>query len=263
MIEKPGVCTLHVMHDGNKNVSDLVFFNGGSGVAAHYEYAPFGALTASTPNSTSTAYDFRTYNPFRFSSEYADDVLGLVYYNYRHYEPMTGRWLSRDPIEGLSRAIPNGLFDEDRESYRKYNVWLTRFMKLAYRYGDEEGYNKAINEYIESMSRDPYKDEVSPTASVNLYCQVENLTTLKVDVLGLSAFTVAAPVAGACALADGPLPFGEIVVQLQMRRQYRFRTVHRRHCRRRHKYILCRISMAVHMGIGTISCIIKHHGHCV
>ena len=101
MIEKPGVCTLHVMHDGNKNVSDLVFFNGGSGVAAHYEYAPFGALTVSTRNSTSTAYDFRTYNPFRFSSEYADDALGLVYYNYRHYGPVMGRWLSRDPIGGV------------------------------------------------------------------------------------------------------------------------------------------------------------------
>ena len=98
MIEKPNVCKLHVTHDGNKNVSDLVFFSGGSGVAAHYEYAPFGALMASTRNSTSTVYDFRTYNPFRFSSEYADDALGLVYYNYRHYEPVMGRWLSSDPI---------------------------------------------------------------------------------------------------------------------------------------------------------------------
>jgi RHS repeat-associated protein len=92
-------------HDGNKNVSDLVFFNGGSGVAAHYEYAPFGALTASTRNSISTAYDFRTYNPFRFSSEYADDALGLVYYNCRHYDSALGRWLVRDPI-GES-VLPN------------------------------------------------------------------------------------------------------------------------------------------------------------
>ena len=45
-----------------------------------------------------TAYDFREYNPFRFSSEYADNALGLVYYNYRHYEPVIGRWMSRDPF---------------------------------------------------------------------------------------------------------------------------------------------------------------------
>ena len=37
-------------------------------------------------------------NPFRFSSEYADETLGLAYYNYRHYDPCVGRWLNRDPI---------------------------------------------------------------------------------------------------------------------------------------------------------------------
>ena len=29
----------------------------------------------------------------------ADDALGLVYYNYRHYDPVTGMWLQRDGIE--------------------------------------------------------------------------------------------------------------------------------------------------------------------
>ncbi|WP_417169868.1 RHS repeat-associated core domain-containing protein, partial [Victivallis sp.] len=38
-------------------------------------------------------------NPFRFSSEYADDETGLVYYNYRYYSPQLGRWTKRDPIE--------------------------------------------------------------------------------------------------------------------------------------------------------------------
>jgi hypothetical protein len=78
MVERPGKYKMHVTHDGNKNVSELVFFSGGSGIAAHYEYAPFGAVTASTRSTSVTAYDFRTYNPFRFSSEYADDTLGLV-----------------------------------------------------------------------------------------------------------------------------------------------------------------------------------------
>ena len=99
MVEKPGKYKMHVTHDGNKNVSELVFFSGGSGIAAHYEYAPFGAVTASTRSTSVTAYDFRTYNPFRFSSEYADDTLGLVYYNYRHYNPLDARWTSRDPLE--------------------------------------------------------------------------------------------------------------------------------------------------------------------
>ena len=40
-------------------------------------------------------------NPWRFSSEYAEDDTATVYYNYRHYEPVMSRWLSRDPIEEL------------------------------------------------------------------------------------------------------------------------------------------------------------------
>ena len=35
-------------HDGNKNVSDLVSYQSVRGVPAHYEYAPFGAVTAAT-----------------------------------------------------------------------------------------------------------------------------------------------------------------------------------------------------------------------
>ena len=99
MVEKPGSYKMHVTHDGNKNVSELVFFSGGSGIAAHYEYAPFGAITASTRSTSVADYDFRTYNPFRFSSEYADDKLGLVYYNYRHYNPADGRFVSVDILE--------------------------------------------------------------------------------------------------------------------------------------------------------------------
>ena len=36
---------------------------------------------------------------FRFSCEYMDDELGLVYYNYRHLNPTDGRWINRDPIQ--------------------------------------------------------------------------------------------------------------------------------------------------------------------
>lgn len=85
--------------DGNKNVSELVHFETRNGIAAHYDYAPFGAVTRSVSASAITDNTFTTDNPFRFSSEYADDALGLVYYNYRHYDPCVGRWLNRDPIE--------------------------------------------------------------------------------------------------------------------------------------------------------------------
>jgi RHS repeat-associated protein len=38
-------------------------------------------------------------NPFRFSTKFADDESGLVYYGYRYYNPSMGRWISRDPLE--------------------------------------------------------------------------------------------------------------------------------------------------------------------
>ena len=76
--------------DANKNITELSDENGG--IVAHYEYSPFGSLTASSG-------EYAEENPFRFSSEYSDMETGLVYYNYRYYSPELGRWLSRDPIE--------------------------------------------------------------------------------------------------------------------------------------------------------------------
>lgn len=76
--------------DANKNVTELTDSEGT--VVAHYEYSPFGMVTK-------LSGDYVTINPFRFSSEYHDSETGLVYYNYRYYDPQLGRWLSRDPIE--------------------------------------------------------------------------------------------------------------------------------------------------------------------
>ena len=86
-------------------------------------------------------------NPFRFSSEYADETLGLAYYNYRHYEPATGRWTQMDLIgergglnvhgicgnDSLSHAdkIGLGFFDDSLNSFSD-----TRLGKFAMCMGD-------------------------------------------------------------------------------------------------------------------------------
>ena len=67
-------------------------------MSAHYDYAPFGNTTR-THRDSSASFDVVSLNPFRFSSEYYDSELDLVYYNYRHYSPSLGRFLSRDPIQ--------------------------------------------------------------------------------------------------------------------------------------------------------------------
>ena len=84
-----GDSDMYYAHDGNKNVSEAVF--GCGVVAVHYEYAPFGAVTAQCGENAAA-------NSWRLSSEYAEDETGTVYYNYRHYEPAAGRWMARDPI---------------------------------------------------------------------------------------------------------------------------------------------------------------------
>ena len=88
-------------HDGNKNVSEVVVAASGTNAAvevvAHYDYAAFGAVIAQKGGCAET-------NPWRFSSEHEDTELGLDYYNYRHYEPETGRWLQRDLIESKETA---------------------------------------------------------------------------------------------------------------------------------------------------------------
>ena len=82
--------TYYYHTDANKNVTELSDESGN--VVVHYEYSPFGSLTNATG-------DYAGSNPFRFSSEYFDKETGLVYYNYRYYNPELGRWISRDPIE--------------------------------------------------------------------------------------------------------------------------------------------------------------------
>jgi RHS repeat-associated protein len=39
--------------------------------------------------------------PIQWSSEFNDIELGLVYYNYRHYNPVDGRWIGRDRIRNF------------------------------------------------------------------------------------------------------------------------------------------------------------------
>ena len=80
---------LYCMHDAMKNVTSL--FGEARGRRALYEYRPYGGLLTSEGNMAQE-------NKFRFSCEYMDDELGLIYYNYRHLNPHDGRWISRDPI---------------------------------------------------------------------------------------------------------------------------------------------------------------------
>ncbi len=85
--------------DGNSNVTALVNATTGL-VVAEYEYGAFGELLRATGLMADK-------NPIRFSSHYFDKETGYYYCRNRYYDPITGRFLSRDPIEeegGLNLA---------------------------------------------------------------------------------------------------------------------------------------------------------------
>jgi RHS repeat-associated protein len=77
-------------YDANGNTVGY-FDNSTSDVVAHYEFGPFGELIRATGSKKD---EFN----FRFSTKYEDAETGLLYYGFRYYDPMTGRWLRRDPI---------------------------------------------------------------------------------------------------------------------------------------------------------------------
>ena len=114
-----GTGTYYPTYDGNGNVSEYV---DSTGVAtAHFEYDPFGRAVVDTDSSA--------HFEFRFSTKVLDGETGLYYYGYRYYDPETGRWLSRDPIEeqgglnlyafvrnnGVNRIDYLGLLDDGEE----------------------------------------------------------------------------------------------------------------------------------------------------
>jgi len=84
-----GTNTFYPTYDGNGNVSE--YLNASGTNIAHYEYDAFGNIVKATGNSE----DFR----YRFSTKPLDEEIGWYYYGYRYYDPQTGRWPSRDPIE--------------------------------------------------------------------------------------------------------------------------------------------------------------------
>ncbi len=72
-----------------KNICEVFSNAGRINNTVTYSYTPYGAVTA----------EGSVTQPIQWSSEFCDDELRLVYYNYRHYNPENGRWCSRDFIE--------------------------------------------------------------------------------------------------------------------------------------------------------------------
>ena len=62
-------------------------------VVGTYTYDAYGSPTASTGSVTT---------PFGYAGEYTDADTGMIYLRARYYDPATGQFLTRDPLEDLS-----------------------------------------------------------------------------------------------------------------------------------------------------------------
>ena len=76
-----------------KNICEI--FGQAGYIRSTYSYTPYGSVTEEGDVA----------QPLQWSSEYGDPELGLIYYNYRYYNPTDGRWDRRDIL------TKNNLYD--------------------------------------------------------------------------------------------------------------------------------------------------------
>ena len=102
-------------YDGNGNITLLINTTDKS-LAARYEYSPYGELLRATGL-------LGRQNPFRFSTKFADEESGLIYYGCRYNNPSIGRWLNRDPLGDIFSSKTNNYFISSRNIQASIQVY--------------------------------------------------------------------------------------------------------------------------------------------
>jgi RHS repeat-associated protein len=103
--------------DQVKNVTEL--FDSSGSIAGTYDFGPFSETLSASGSAAAL-------NPFRFSSEVWDNILGLAQYNYRPYNPLEGHFITRDPIEEEGGLNLYGFVEND-----PVNRWDCLGLKLS------------------------------------------------------------------------------------------------------------------------------------
>ena len=86
-----GGTLVYVFNNQTGNVEALYRADSSNELLAEYEYTPFG-------ETRKQSGELSTKNPLRYSTRYQEGNTGLYYYGFRHYSPVTKKWLSQDPI---------------------------------------------------------------------------------------------------------------------------------------------------------------------
>jgi RHS repeat-associated protein len=100
---------------------------------ARFDYDPFGRIVRQDGS-------YAPHLRHRFSTKYQDEETGFLYYGYRYYDPQTGRWPSRDPIEEKGGLTLYGFVGNDG-----VNAWDLLGLLII----DAEACHKTIKSCIE------------------------------------------------------------------------------------------------------------------
>jgi RHS repeat-associated protein len=93
LLEQVAGSTVYYFHNDQLGSARVLTDSAGT-VAATYTYDNYGKLTASTGSVP---------NPFGYAGEYVDGESGFQYLRARQYDPATGQFLNRDPMEAVTR----------------------------------------------------------------------------------------------------------------------------------------------------------------
>lgn len=91
-IEELGGLPMFYHHDQLGSIRSVSAYNGYE--VASFTYDAYGNLTHATGTYTT---------PFGYAGQYTDTETGLQYLRARYYDPTTGNFLTRDPIETITR----------------------------------------------------------------------------------------------------------------------------------------------------------------
>jgi RHS repeat-associated protein len=83
------------LFDGTGHVTGLT--DSAGNLVAEYWWGPFGELLEARGEMADA-------NPFRYATKYYDTETGLYYFGHRYYDPVTGQFLSREPL-GESESL--------------------------------------------------------------------------------------------------------------------------------------------------------------
>jgi len=132
------------LYDGKGNVAILL--DSSQAIVTTYTYDTFGNLLSKTGTLD---------QPFKFSTKPYDEKAGLYYYGYRFYSPISGRWLTRDPLGEAGGINLYGFVEEN-----PINFWDTFGLQSNNDYCENERNecNRCLTKCTQEVSQEPRRN---------------------------------------------------------------------------------------------------------